>query len=637
MEPMRIGLLAMPWRNLVVPSHHLALLESLVRGAGGAATSLLLHLDVAAEWGLDRYQAWYHRLRHSPLAQEALYAGLLFPERRAIIDRSLADLGLAPDGPDFWPDWATAHDRAFARHDWSAFDAVVIWSQGVVSAPTSQYLAGIEAARRIRQATPDLAVFLAGPAYAGDIGASLLPMLPWIDGVIDGEPEEAVRLLVAADSAKPRAIPGIRWRPETGLPFTPGRPVDLTTLPLPDYASHFAHPLAAELPEPMLRVEAARGCWWDRSAKDLRLSCQFCNINLLSPGYRRKPLAAVVGEIAALAAAYPTRRFGFTDTITWPQEAADLFAAIGDLGLDLSFHGLEAHVSLDRQALWQMRRAGVCSLQFGIESLSPALLKRMGKGIGYDRLVAVLRQCAELGIDTRGNLLLDYPGATSDDVQATLARLAELTWLTPFDLSQTTVGYGSPLHRSPAKNGIARLFPAPIYADLLPADWAATLVPMHYAFDPVEPMPDWTPVRDAVERWRQRWTGSPVALRRLYVDRPPSRPDDLALLAYGGDGRPGVSWLSGKERRLFLYCLEGRKLAAIGQVFGQADWVAPTLERWCLTGHMSRQDEVYLSLGMAADEAGRARLAQVLAANQPSTRPTGPAPRLHLRPNTGRP
>lgn len=626
----------MPWRNLLLPSHQLALLDAVINEAGGTAHALHLHLDVAAAWGLDRYQAWYQRLRHVPLAQEALYAGLLFPDRRARIGTALGTYGLAPDDPGFWDDWERAHDAAFSRYDWQGFDAVIVWSHGVVSAPTTQYLAGLEAARRLRRAAPAVPILLAGPAYAGDLGASLLPVVPWVDGVLDGEPESAVAEFVRSGSASPRRLPGVRWQPETGIPTQPPRPVDLAGLPIPDYRSFFAHPLAQDLAEPLLRVETARGCWWDRSDRDPRLSCQFCNINLATPGYRRKPVDAVVAEIASLAAVYPTRRFGFTDTITWPQDAADLFAAIADRDLGLAFHGLEAHVSLGRQALWHMQRAGVCSVQFGVEALSPDLLKRMGKGIRPERIVEALRTCAELGIGVKANLILDYPGADAADVAVTLDRLADLTWLPPLDLSVATIGYGSPLYRR-GDDAIAAMAPAPVYRELLPEAWSTALTLMHVSYEPAVPMPDWEPVRAFVEWWQERWRSSPVALRRYYIDRPDARPDDLALLSFDEHGTASLGWLGGQERRLFLFCLEGRSRERIADVFGTDAWIEAALSSWSRSGHLSDRDGVVLSLGVAGDDDAKGRLSRILAEAPTASRPPAPPVRLRLRPNTGRP
>lgn len=72
----------------------------------------------------------------------------------------------------------------------------------------------------------------------------------------------------------------------------------------------------------------------------------------------------------------------------------------------------------------RMARSGCAMLQWGIESGSPGILERFGKGIDPQTALAVLKESAALGIRNYAYFLFGLPGETGQDREMTL-RLIE--------------------------------------------------------------------------------------------------------------------------------------------------------------------------------------------------------------------
>ena len=69
--------------------------------------------------------------------------------------------------------------------------------------------------------------------------------------------------------------------------------------------------------------------------------------------------------------------------------------------------------TVDQERLLLMKKAGCEQLQFGIESMSPEVLKVLGKPVEAERVHRVLKQCREAGIRSCAYLITGVPGQSS--------------------------------------------------------------------------------------------------------------------------------------------------------------------------------------------------------------------------------
>jgi ribosomal peptide maturation radical SAM protein 1 len=239
--------------------------------------------------------------------------------------------------------------------------------------------------------------------------------------------------------------------------------------------------------------------------------------------FREKSPDRVLSDLHALTRAYPTARsVAMADNIMphtyfktlLPRLAAD------PVPLPL-FYEQKANLSLED--VIALKRAGVDSIQPGIEALSTALLRRMDKGVLARQNIALLRYARAVGLDMGWNLLWAFPGDEPEAYEETLALVPLLRHLQPpATIIPLNIDRFSPYFQRPLAYGIQDLRPHPSYRDVLPAH--ADINKIAYCF-----VGDYTSgsrrcpetirsINREVNAWRARWAPAERALPVLRVD-----------------------------------------------------------------------------------------------------------------------
>jgi radical SAM superfamily enzyme YgiQ (UPF0313 family) len=265
------------------------------------------------------------------------------------------------------------------------------------------------------------------------LAAQMLPHLFERDAdfVIAGEPESAVMQLAAGaqlsgvvDSAAVEhldALPFPFWEPlvlsrrRVRIPFA-GRPV------------------GGALP-----VLASRSC---------PEFCTYCP-HRIQAGYRSRSVPSILDELAFLADTRGPLHIVFRDPLFSQDRDRVLELADGIRQRALP-HTFECETRLDRldeALLTVMQRAGLRAMSFGVESVSPATLKQVGRRpIPEAHQRQILRRCRELGIVTAAFYVLGFAEDTRESIAATIeyavalgSTVAQFKILTPYP--------GTPLFR----------------------------------------------------------------------------------------------------------------------------------------------------------------------------------------------
>lgn len=253
---------------------------------------------------------------------------------------------------------------------------------------------------------------------------------PGVDAVVAGECEAALIDLAAALEAgrDPAGIPGVA---AAGAgPLIPRPPLtDPDRLPPPWRP--------APLPETP-SVLASRGC---------PHHCSFC---LVPPFYNRGPLwrgrapAAVAAEVASLANA-GARDIYFADpNFVGPggrgrARALDLAARLEPLGVTF---GMETRAGdLDPELLRALTCAGLTSLLLGLESGSPRLLGKIGKGQRRETGAAAVALCQGAGLDPEVGFIMFLADSRLEDLRENLAFLSACGLLDRLDRTANLLGH----------------------------------------------------------------------------------------------------------------------------------------------------------------------------------------------------
>lgn len=245
------------------------------------------------------------------------------------------------------------------------------------------------------------------------LAAEKLPELfePAADFVVKGEPEAALRHLMDGDSL-------------SGIVESPAL-VTLDALPFPRWDLLIAEqrrwrvPLAGRPMGGSLPVLASRGC---------PEFCTYCP-HRIQAGYRSRSVENVLDELSYLAQRYGHVHVVFRDPLFSQDRRRVLAICDGMLSRGLK-HTFECETRLDRldeELLRAMHRAGLRAMSFGVESVAPMTLRKVGRRpIPEPHQKDVLRHCRELGIVTAAFYVIGFPGDNWESIRSTIAYSVDL-------------------------------------------------------------------------------------------------------------------------------------------------------------------------------------------------------------------
>lgn len=162
--------------------------------------------------------------------------------------------------------------------------------------------------------------------------------------------------------------------------------------------------------------------------------CTFCvnkNLNRImdyGKPFRQRSVNNVVDEIEYLANRYAVDGFYICDDAFCirKQFTFDFCAELTRRNLKLIW-ATETKVNLvSRDMIQVMKEAGCVQLDFGVESGSSEVLKRMKKDITIEQVRNAFSWCHEIGIRPLANFMFNTAGETEDDVQKTLSLAREI-------------------------------------------------------------------------------------------------------------------------------------------------------------------------------------------------------------------
>jgi radical SAM superfamily enzyme YgiQ (UPF0313 family) len=258
------------------------------------------------------------------------------------------------------------------------------------------------------------------------LAADKLPQLfaPDADFIVRGEPEAALLRLMQGER-----LSGIVGSPSLD---------NLDALPFPQWAQlnrrrrRYSVPFAGRPARGSLPVLASRSC---------PEHCTYCPHRIQS-SYRTRSVGNILDELSYLAETQGSVHVVFRDPLFTQERERVLQLCSGILGRGLT-HTFECETRLDRlddELLSVMHRSGLRAMSFGVEAVSAATLRKVGRRpIPEAHQRAVVAQCQRLGIVTAAFYVLGFGEDTWDSVSATIeysvrlgSTVAQFKILTPY-------------------------------------------------------------------------------------------------------------------------------------------------------------------------------------------------------------
>ncbi len=612
--PARVAIVNMPFALADRPSIQCGLLKSTLAKRGHEVEVLYLNLELAAELGAEVYRT-VSQLRADQFLGEWLFSAAAFGYRAneetyfeacpslpmTCQALHLTFLQLSDLRRDQLPSWVTR----WAEHvNWSQYKIVGF------SSTFEQNCAAFALARLIKQAHPRVTIVFGGANFDDEMGKEYLRTLEFIDYIVTGEGDyafpELVDCIVGGKSGVD--VEGVSGR-EGGHVFIGGvasGPADLEQQPDPDYDEYFetlfrlgtARVLGDSAP--LLLFESSRGCWWGE-----KHHCTFCGLNAAGMAFRSKSAAAVLAELRRLSARYKIVNFEAVDNIMNMAYVEELCGALANEHHDYRIF-YEVKANLRPAQLRLMARAGVNSIQPGIESLNTRILGLMRKGITMQKNLRLLKWAYYYGMRVNWNLLTGFPGETRSDYEQqkrTVAILHHLPppigcgpiWLERF--SPYFFDKSFPVRNVRPKKGYHFIYPEP--------DLNLTKIAyfFDYEMDSTMPFDEHRELIASVESWKTRWAQpSPPTL--VYQ----RAPDWMQVVDTRGP-HPLVHAFDQEETAIYEFCGEtDRSLESIyshlqeagGGESMQQDRVRSALETFCDKGLMVQDEGRFFSLALPA-------------------------------------
>ncbi len=499
-----VVLVNMPFTILSAPSIALGLLKSGLTRIGVASTSLNLHLRFAELIGQDTYTFIEEVTHPEHLIREWIFSDSLFqhpktkdlegyrrdvlsvktvddPDQRMYTDECLAELVPAILK-------ARAEVEGFLDQ---CLETVLALHPRIVGFTSmfEQHAASLALARRIKSQRPDCFIIFGGSNCEGVMGAETFRQFDFIDVLVSGEGDivfpEIVRSILASKPIP--ATSGVYNRHRRVLPLANEPPQntpsieDLDKLPVPDYDDYFEQLRVSQLklPEgPTVLFETSRGCWWGE-----KLHCTFCGLNGATMAYRSKSAERALDELTYLAGRYPGHNLNAVDNILDMKYFKTLMQLLaeGDHKFGLFY---EVKSNLKKDQLQLLCRAGVKTMQPGIESFSDNMLKLMRKGVSALQNIQFLKWCAELKLRVIYNIIWGFPGESPEDYEKMLELIPLITHLPPpVGAGNIRIDRFSPNFNTHKELGFSSLTPYPAYGYVYPFD-PQTVYNLAYFFVP---------------------------------------------------------------------------------------------------------------------------------------------------------
>ncbi len=256
-----------------------------------------------------------------------------------------------------------------------------------------------------------------------------------VDFVVIGEGEVTLHELAHAilDNKNYNDISGIGYYDKTRNEYvqTEARPLinDLDAMPFPAYDK--VDMKYYTLPNPYSVRGLFLSSFYILVGRGCPSQCTFCVSaemrKVLAPGksLRCRSAKNVVDEIEFLKKTYGIDSFYFID---------DNFTIRKDLVSDICDELIKRKLNLiwacsarintvSEELLQKMRKSGCIQVDFGVESGSPDVLKRLKKGIKVDHVKNIFDICHRTGMRTFANILINTPEETEEDLKLTLELL----------------------------------------------------------------------------------------------------------------------------------------------------------------------------------------------------------------------
>lgn len=240
----------------------------------------------------------------------------------------------------------------------------------------------------------------------------------YIDMVSIGEGEITIAVLLdALKTKKPlHTVEGLAFKENGTYIRTPDRPfMDPKDWPIIDWT-------LIDVPKYFVSYHDCKKMSYLYCAKGCPGSCTFCfNKEFHKCTYRKRPMEDVLAEVEYLAKNHGMDGVYFSGEM-WCVSKKEMKIncdKIRNSGIDFVWGCFLKVGVLDLEDYEYMYQSGCRWINFGIESGSPEMLKKIKKGISLDDIGQTMKYCAQTNIAAWNNFIIGFPDETPEEIKQT--------------------------------------------------------------------------------------------------------------------------------------------------------------------------------------------------------------------------
>jgi len=330
------------------------------------------------------------------------------------VDNKLKDLWKFENNK-YWCDWDKDFGELFEEEIEYCLKRILSFSNTKICAFSTQAtnrLFSIEIIKKIKRKNPDKVIIVGGTGCFDDKEREQIFPLELVDFFIVGEGEVSLFELInrLKKGIRIENIPGVVYYKNKEKRFTLPQLIEpLDKLYFPTYEEFDLE----DYTEKSLALIMSRGCI---------SRCAFCNDWKMMGKYRTRTAEHMFKEIKYHVKKNKITNFYFNDLLINGniKELEKLCDLIIKSKYNLTWIALAIPLDImNYNILIKMKKAGCITLNYGIESGSSSILKKIGKPISISSAEKVLELTRKAGINTQLNFIVGFPGEKEEDVEKT--------------------------------------------------------------------------------------------------------------------------------------------------------------------------------------------------------------------------
>ncbi|MAG85798.1 MAG: hypothetical protein CMB97_00055 [Flavobacteriaceae bacterium] len=305
-----------------------------------------------------------------------------------------------------------------------------------VTAYTRERFHAYRLIHRLRNEIPE-SLIVTGGHHFGFLAEETLLKMPEVDIVVRGEGEITFKEICdyrIMGTVELESIQGISYKKNGSIVHNSDRPVELN---IDLFRNYDAKNIVEYTPTSVTKLDPLHKYFTVTASRGCPNQCVFCSLK--SDRVRFRSVSSIIEEIKAKIDATSIHYVKFRDPSLTIKESflKELCERIIDENLNIKFR-CYSRVNINVEILHLMRRAGLISVEIGLESASPKVLKSVKKNINLKQFVNFVIEAHNLGIKIYVFCMVSLPDETLDDVNMTIGLIRKIAPYISYAGLQTT-------------------------------------------------------------------------------------------------------------------------------------------------------------------------------------------------------